>query len=440
MAVQTHTAPPPELELPATLHDDRHRFGTVDVPVVTTSASFRHDILQNFGEKAHLSGNEIVFSRAHYSMAVAVMRAAVESKLTTWLIDPLNYMTEKDWGKISLVVKVGELAARFPILKHVKDVFDTIVREKSPLTQAIKEQLLYATARIDEKTIVSMHYETGNILARNGKRVLQVVTDPHVRPQYLYEAERPNITYAVFDQDTKNEFLTKAGKSGKKVNPAKIVVTGPPVDPRIVGSRAKKTSGWLGTRPLRLAFTTGGLGQNKNELGQALTCIAPKIKEGKIQVILYASTLPDFMKMYQEIAERYGIEVGKRIDDENAALRIFYYSSIVDVNQALIDYVFPWSDGFITKPSGDMAYDAVAAGCFLLTLEPWGIWEKNIAKIFTSVGVSQEAKPRFLAAQLDDLIRSGWIEDAIKKALAIDKLFLNGAKKVVDLQQKLTVE
>lgn len=435
-----HTIVPPELELPKTLHDDRHRFETVDVPVVTTSASFRHDILQNFREQAHLSSNEIVFSRAHYSMAVAIMQEALERKLTTWLVDPLNYITKENWGRISLVVKVGELAARLPILKHIKDVFDTIAREKSPLTQAIKEPLLYATDRIDEKAIVSLHYETGNILARNRKKILQVVTDPHVRPQYLYEAERPNITYAVFDQNTKNEFLTKAGKNGKRVDPAKIVVTGPPIDPRIVRARQKKNTVGVGGRALRLAITTGGLGQNKGEIESLMRKLGPQIKAGAVQVVLYASTLPDFRQMYEDMAREIGVEVGKTIDDEAASLRILYSTSIVDANQSLVDYVFPWADGFVTKPSGDMAYDAVAAGCFLLLLEPWGEWEENIGKIFTNLEIAQKANSGNFANQLDELLQSGWIKKATENSLGIDNLFLNGAKTIVDLQQRLKLE
>ena len=143
MAVQNeHTIVPPELELPRTLHDDRHRFETVDVPVVTTSASFRSDIAHNLGEKTKELTTDIVFSRAHYSMAVGIMRAALEEKLNTWLIDPVNYVTGQDWDKVVFLAKTGKLIARLAILKRLKDLFDTVVRGKSPLTQVIPVPLI----------------------------------------------------------------------------------------------------------------------------------------------------------------------------------------------------------------------------------------------------------------------------------------------------------
>lgn len=433
-----HVLPSPELELPHTLHDDRHRFEKVDVPVVTTSASFRGVIAKSLKEQPRFVNNDIVLSRAHLSMAVAVMREASEKKLTTWLIDPINYLSDRDWKKIVLLAQVGHLVVKFPILKRIKDFLDTIARGKLPLTQAITPPLLYATYRVT-KPIISLHYETGNILAKEGKTVLQVITDPHIRPQYLYEAQRENIAYAVFDQETRDDFLSRAKKLGKIVNPKRVVATGPPVDPRIVKSRQRKNPEAIRKRGLRLAITTGGLGQNKDEVEKALRSIAPQIKECRIQVILYASTLPHFRKLYSDIAQEFDIPESA-VRDENANLRILYYPSIIDANQSLIDYVFGWADGFLTKPSGDMAYDAAAAGCFLLLLAPWGEWEENVGRVFTSLGIAQKAKPDVFDKQINELLSSGWVQQAINKALNINPLFLNGAKKIVDLQQTLDIK
>lgn len=437
-ARRKHILPSSELELPRTLHDDRHRFEEVDVPVVTTSASFRRVIAKNLKEEPRLVKTDIVLSRAHFSMAVAVIREASEKKLTTWLIDPINYLSDRDWKKVVLLAQVGHLVARFPILKQIKDFLDSVARGKLPLTQAITPPLLYATQRVT-KPIISLHYETGNILAKEGKKVLQVITDPHIRPQYLYEADKKNIIYAVFDQPTRDDFLARAKNQGKAVDPERVVVTGPPVDPRIIKSRQKKDPDALGKRGLRLAITTGGLGQNKDEIARALRSIASQIKELKIQVILYASTLPHFRKLYSDIAAEFDIPEGA-VGNEDAALRIFYYQSIIDANQSLIDYVFGWADGFLTKPSGDMAYDAAAAGCFLLLLSPWGEWEESVGRIFTNLGIAQEAKPDIFAKQLDELLSSGWLKQAVGRALSLDPLFLDGTKKIVDLQQTLDIK
>lgn len=439
MAVRRkHKLPPSELELPKTLHDDRHRLEEVNVPVVTTSASFRGVIAESLKEEPRREESDIVLSRAHFSMAVAIMREAAERKLTTWLVDPINYVSEKDWKKLLLLARVGHLVAKFPALKQIKDFLDTVSREKSPLTKAITPPFLYATERIT-RPIVSLHYETGNILAREGKKVIQVITDPHIRPQYLYEAQKKNMFYAVFDRQTQDDFLTQAGKQGKNVEPERVVVTGPPVDPRIIKSRQRKSPEAIGKRSLRIAITTGGLGQNKDEIEKALRSIGPLIKSGEIKVVLYASTLPHFKKLYSDIAREFDIREDPA-SDENASLRILYYPSIIDANQALVDHVFGWADGFLTKPSGDMAYDAAAAGCFLFLLRPWGEWEENIGRIFTNLGIARRTEPKILDRQISELLSSGWIKQAAGKALGIDPLFLNGAKKIVDLQQTLDIK
>jgi len=44
-----------------------------------------------------------------------------------------------------------------------------------------------------------------------------MITDPHVRADYLNEAERENVTFLVFDDKTKIDFLEKAAVLHKKV-------------------------------------------------------------------------------------------------------------------------------------------------------------------------------------------------------------------------------
>ncbi|MAG59907.1 hypothetical protein CMO96_03920 [Candidatus Woesebacteria bacterium] len=431
-----HTLPPTNLELPRTLHSDRHFLEEVQIPIVTISASFRSYIAEHRDETAKVS-DEAVFSRAHFSMAMAIFEQASTMGLTSWLVDPINYVSEKDWKKIAFVESVGQLTARILILKKLKDFADNIIRSRLPIASAVEQPLLYVT----EKTrvpILSLHYEVGNILAAKGKKVIQVVTDPHVRPHYLLEAQRSNITFCVFDQNTKDEFLEKAREKGLVVPKEKVVVTGPPVDPRIVKAREGKKPDDYKRRGLRLAFTTSGLGTNKKEIKKMLDQLLQLIKKTNIQLILYAGTHEDFRDMFYSLARNYKIAVG---DAESAEqVRVIYKPGIVRANQDLIKYAFPWADGFITKPSGDMAYDAAAAGCFLLTLRPWGEWEENIEKTFEGLGISQNANVDNFTRQLEDLLSSRWVEKAMGNALNIDPLFLTGAKKIVDLQQKLAVK
>lgn len=438
MVIQkSYLKPDPGLDFREVLQRDKERLTKVDVPIVTTSASFKSDLTKSFGEQSTSKGRDIVFSRGHFSMAIALYEQAAEKNLSTWLIDPTNYVSKKDWGKFKEIVAVGQLVARFPLLKHIKDFLDTKVRGKLPIAQAITSPLLYATADIT-KPILSVHYETGNILGKDGHVVLQVVTDPHIRPQYLEEASRKNIYFAVFNQQTQKEFKQKAQEAKVDIDKDRIVVTGPPVDPRITRARLGKSPDSYKKRPLRLVIATGGLGQNKDEISTLLNAIGPLIQKNQIQVILYASTLPDFREMYEDIADKYNIPISAGVQDENSPLRIIFSSSIVDANQALIEHAFSWADGFVTKPSGDMAYDAAAAGCFILSLTPWGDWEVNIEKIFSNLSILKKADAKNLDSQIQELSQNGWFSQAINNALRIEKTFLTGAQNIITLQQKLT--
>src|SRR5690606_1799208 len=151
-----------------------------------------------------------------YSMAIAIAVQAWGGATTTgmdplkaWLADPTNYVSNKDWFSVSFTEKVGMTLARNPLLKLVKDFVDTFGRSKLPILNSITNPLLYLTEKID-KPILSFHVAAGNILASQGKKVVQVITDPHVRLEYTQHAENKNVHYCLFDEPTKLEFLEKA--------------------------------------------------------------------------------------------------------------------------------------------------------------------------------------------------------------------------------------
>lgn len=435
-ARRKHILPSPELELPRTLHDDRHRLEEVQVPIVTISATFRTEIAKNLGEGPSFAG-DVVLSRAHYSMAIAVFSAASNAGLSAWLVDPINYVSPSAWDKVLLTQRFGRLAARVPFVKFLKNLSDRFIRAHLPLSGALKDPLLYVTARAS-LPIISLHYEAGNLLAASGKKVLQVVTDPHVRPHYLFESQRENIVFAVFDENTKKEFLRKAREMNKEISDGRIVITGPPVDPRVVRARKNKDPKAFLARGLRLLVTTGGLGTNKDEIKSLLENILPHIEKENISLILYAGTQLDFREMFYELPRRFGVPVSD-VDGE-ARVRVIYDESIIRANQELIEHAFPWADGVVTKPSGDMAYDAAVSGCFILFLEPWGEWEENARKIFIEKGVGKNAQVKDFYNQLKKEISSGFIEQAIGKAIGLPPVFLNGAEDIVKLQQRLAKE
>lgn len=438
---QTHGPIPEDLEFKRTAHEERHLLETVEIPIVTVSATFKEELEKEFGEKPDEVTPDVTFSRAHYSMANALVVEATRQKKTFWMIDPTNYVSAKDWPKILFTEQMGRLIARNPLLKDLKDLMDTRVRNQLPLTGAIRDPLTYVTGRVN-RPIVSLHYEAGNILLENGKTVLQVVTDPHVRPQYLTHAGNPKLTWCVFDEATKAKLIEAAYILGHKVEEDRVTVTGCPVDPRILTKDKNTSTTGYKRRPLRLAITTGGLGTNKDEIIELLTGLAPAIKKGHIHLAAYSGVHEDFLAMFTAFAREHQLKIGAP-GDPQSPFRVFHGQDIVDANELLLDHIFPWADGFITKPSGDMAYEAVAAGCFLLTLRPWGEWEENIRAVFEAAGVSIRADKANILAQLTAITtlpvekNKPWVELALARAQKLSPQLSHGAKNILNAYRKI---
>ena len=448
---------------------DKQRLEQTEIPIVTVSASYKEDLKGFYGlpEKEFIT--DIVFSRAHYSMALAIAIAACGKHLhpeKAWIVDPTNYVNAKEWNKVLFTQAVGKALARQSLLKYFKDLIDKFGRNKLPILKSITNPLLYVTQNV-QRPILSMHIAAGNILAEQGKQIYQMVTDPHVREDYLNEAERDNIKFLVFDERTKFEFLEKASILHKQVDPKRVIVTGPPVDPRIIAARKQKTAWRRG--PLRLCLTTGGLGTNIYEIKTILKQLLPELRKrpSPYQLLIYAGTQGDIFRLIKRLAAEEKVALnhikGKeeltswlqshsanpQIDPSQPIkkkrletnLNIIYHPQIVDANELLTYYAFPWSHGFITKPSGDMAYDAVASGSFLLTLKEWGEWEHNIRELFEQKDIARKADAKHIVAQLTALTSTkgqteSWIEQAQNNAFKIDKLFLSGAENIVKLLRK----
>ncbi|MBI5151059.1 MAG: hypothetical protein HZA34_00610 [Candidatus Pacebacteria bacterium] len=447
-------------QLTTLLQSDKTLLEKTRFPIVTVSSTFREDLKQFHGMDHDPFMRDIVFSRAHFSMAFAVavhtwmssgadqecplsekITAPCDAK-TAWLVDPTNYVRSEDWSKIQSTEYIGRKLARNAFLKWVKDQIDTFARNRLPITTAITPPLLHLFEHV-EKPIISMHYEAGNILGGIGKRVVQVVTDPHVRDQYLTLSHLKNMRYCVMDEKTKQDFLEKAAIFGKDVDPNRIIVTGPPIDPRVVAARQKKNAFSLKKRPLRLCITTGGLGTNKEEIREMLSLLFDLLRKrpAHIQVLCYGGTNHDFTTMIQDVARDERVAISP-LEDDSAPFRLIHGKHIVGLNEQLITYGFAWADGFISKPSGDMAYDAAAAGCFLLFLAPWGEWERNIQEVFEQRGIGRRAQVQHIKEQIELLAspltqhHESWFAKAQQNALDLPPLFLNGAKKILTVAKE----
>ena len=426
-----------------TMQHDQKALAASALPIVTVSASFKEDLKGMYGFPEDESIPDVVFSRAHYSMALALATSAwgrsIDAK-KAWIFDPTNYVSSHDWQGIALTEFVGKTIARHSMLKTVKDLIDRFGRKKLPILDSITPPLLFATSEV-KQPILSLHIAAGNILAAQGNTVLQVITDPHVRADYLQFAEAKNMLYCVFDEQTKQDFLEKAALLELKVDPAKIVVTGPPVDPRIIAAGKKKQSWRSG--PLNLCITTGGLGTNKGEILKILRQLMPELRRrpSPYRVLVYAGTQLDIAEAVQELAREERVAVGK-LEEKQANLRVIYHPQIVDANEQLILHGFPWAHGFITKPSGDMAYDAAASGSFILTLAEWGEWEEVIREVFAQRGIARAAITDHIVTQLESLTATtgkphSWIERAQLNAFNLDPLFRNGSQNILKTYKKL---
>ncbi len=425
------------------LTQDKANLEKTDVPIVTVSASYREDVKGMFGYPEDETITDIVFSRAHYSMAAGIAAQAWGKTVNpkkAWVVDPTNYVSHKNWGSIELTEDIGKVLARQPLLKRLKDFVDKFGRSKLPILGSITPPLIHLTGDV-KKPILSFHIASGNILAEQGRTIVQMITDPHVRDEYLNNADKDNFYLLVFDDNTKTEVLEKGKILGKKVDPNRVIVTGPPVDPRVIAGKNRKKPWRNG--PLKIAITTGGLGTNKKEIKKLLTQLLPELRKRPhpYELLVYAGTHKDIYEMVLEMAAEAHVYAAE-VTDKDAKLRVIYHPQIVDANEILIKYGFPWADGFISKPSGDMAYDAASSGSFLLTLNEWGEWEHNIREIFEQLEIARPAEVDHIVPQLEALTQAqgkskSWVEHAMHNAVTMDKLFTEGAKKIIAAYKKV---
>lgn len=426
-----------------TLAADKQYLEKTQVPIITLSASFREDLKRLHGLPNNNTDTDVVLSRAHYSMALGVAEEAWGGKMDPkkcWIVDPTNYVSKDDWMSVRMTEEIGKTIARHSFLKKAKDLIDRFGRSKVPILDSVTPALLYLSERI-ERPILSFHTAVGSILAGQGKRVFQMVTDPHIREEYLDFSELPTKHWFVFDEKTKIELLEKAALLDKEIDAQRVVVTGPPIDPRIVAARKKKQPWRSG--PLRLCITTGGLGTNKAEILQLLNKLLPELHKSACpyELLVYTSTQRDIYNEVLSVAGKHQITVSP-LAKTDARLRVIYHPQIVDANELLIEHAFPWAHGIITKPSGDMAYDAVAAGCFLLTLQEWGVWEVAIRERFEHLDISRRLLLEDVLDQLEVLQSAqgksqSWIETAQRNALALPDSFTSGASSILKAYKKL---
>lgn len=425
------------------LREDRQWLESTALPIVTLSGTYREDVKEWHKQRGNETSRDVVLSRAHFSMALAVAVTAWAGEMNhkrAWMVDPTNYVSPNDWRSIQLTETVGKTMARHGWLKGVKDYLDKYGRQKMPILQSITPPLLFLTEHVTAP-ILCMHPAAANLLAAQGKKVVHVLTDPFVRAENLDQAENPNVTFCTFDQITKDEMLEKALYAGKNLDAERVIVTGPAIDPRVLKAKSQKRVWRSG--PVRLCITTGGLGTNKEEIHELLRQLLPETKGSNpsVELLIYAGTQADIATMVKELAADAKVRIS-RPEMQTAAVRLLHHPQLVNANELLIKYAFPWAHGFVTKPSGDMTYDAVASGSFVLTLSEWGEWEGVIRSVFEQRQLARRANVDHFLGQLQLLTSSqgssqSWIERAMLTAHPVDPLFAGGAKAMIETAQSL---
>jgi len=93
----------------ALLYRDKKLLENTKVAIITVSASFKEDLKGFHGEVENDQIQDIVFSRAHYSMALAIAVAAWDKQIDpqkAWLVDPTNHIKQEGWKQIRLTDEI----------------------------------------------------------------------------------------------------------------------------------------------------------------------------------------------------------------------------------------------------------------------------------------------------------------------------------------------
>ena len=132
-----------------------------------------------------------------------------------------------------------------------------------------------------------------------------------------------------------------AQELGISIAANRVIITGPPIDPRITAiGRNSTVRSFSEGGPINLAVTTGGLGTNLSEIKQVLDQLAPLLNPPeKIRLFLHAGTHRDFRNFFEDFAAQHNIRIGN-LDDTTARIRILHEDSIIDANENLIKYMF----------------------------------------------------------------------------------------------------
>lgn len=452
---------------------DARRLRRADVPVETLSATFTEDLKKELGLPDNNTIPDVVLSRAHYSMARGFVefiqtsdkrnhaQTLITAHLQSWLVDPLNHLYGAEKRQLMVTAAIGKQVARHSWLALIKSLADRYGRKKMPLKEVIVPPLQHLVARVTQP-VVSFHIVTGNMLVESGHAVVQVITDPHVRSEYVTHAGSPLLTLCVFDERTRADVFEQAGLLGKALLPHQVVVTGPPIDQRII-DLGKRKAVYDNTRALRICMATGGLGTNQTELLTALRVLLPYLKARRdrqstppFEVTMFLGTNQDLARRCAALARAFGVRYthgGRALGHKSThTLHIIVHPQITDANEQLIQHIFPWADVCVTKPSGDMAYDAAAAGCAILSLAEWGPWEHRVREVFEQAGISRKALPEAIDIQLLGLLTKGsgkareetsWIVAAQQRAHHLrehDPFFAQGCEQILQTHQRVAAQ
>ncbi len=380
-------------------------------------------------------------SRAHATIAQSV--AQVLNGATDVYVDVLQYVNNRDFLKFEKLARRAKRVASSPRLHDVYNRYSPLIRRIVNPDKKVQPVVDYfaksIASRGDNTPVITTHYSVGNALLESlkargdGRSVVHYVTDPsHIHTQYLKHKDDPRTHYFVFDKATASA-LEDAG-----VDADKISVTGFSTHPDLSPAEARSVA----DRKLRVGIFTGGVGTNRAEIETIVQNFNPENQ----QLVVYCGTHTDIME------SSLGL-VSRNLRTKIVPAQNFQESDIGDEHIVFVvgtslegavpaSYkVLNWSDVVATKPSGDIAIEAVLSGHPVIPLSHWGVQEDVIDDMLHAYGATIDIPDlKNIGAILSTLQTSGLMQDQIdqlREELLTRPLFESGQAWRQNIQQAL---
>jgi hypothetical protein len=356
------------------------RLGKADIPVLTIAGS-------------PLIGGYLTM--AHDCMMRGFIHAAEQAGREVCGVDVLDYLTttEEQDGLVDMA-KLPRLVVRTEIGSQL--LHNPVVQKMRGglgFEEILKEKVLELVEKVDKETvIVVFHYGVAKTLIEAGYSVLVAVTDPSAELthagyyDFLTEENKDKVCYGTMDQLTKEWLIENGG-----VKQENIREVGSFVSPKLVKAGKSKVENRLkhweecmnGEKKFHVGIFTGGLGTNFWEMRDVVLSLVPLVEEEKLKISVFFNMNTDLRDHLKDILNKN--------DYTNKSIEVYASRDKDELNKKSIE-ILQAADLVFTKPSGDKAFETLAAGCIPMFLFPLHPHEVRIREYVYQTGVGIEAE------------------------------------------------